>query len=348
MRHTVFVNLVRYPDTPGEQSTTAYAGSMPFVQIVVLAGGTGGARFLRGLRAARADADITAVVNTGDDVTMHGLRICPDLDSVDVHPRRRHRPGARLGPGRRELDGQGGAGRLRRRPDWFGLGDRDIATHLVRTRMLDAGYPLSAVTAALCRPLAARRHGAADERPAGGDPRRRGRPGDRPQPGDPLPGVVGAPPRRPRRPRRSSQVGVDAAKPAPGVLEAFAAADVILLAPQNPVVSIGTILGVPGLREALLAAPAPVVGVSPIIGGGAGPRHGRQCLRRPGRRGAARQGVGRLYGARPRRAARRLAGATRRRAPTCPGSTVRACPLWMTDDGATAADGPRRAGRRGE
>ena len=126
----------------------------------------------------------------------------------DVHPRRRHRRGARLGPGRRELDGQGGARRLRRRP------------LLVRPRRPRPRHPpdphpdarrrLSAVGGdrGARRPLAARRHAAADERPAGRDPRRGRRPGDRPAAGDPLPGVVGAPPRGARpvglRPGRAS------------------------------------------------------------------------------------------------------------------------------------------------
>ena len=122
---------------------------MSFVQIVVLAGGTGGARFLRGVRAAVPDATVTAVVNTGDDVTLHGLRIAPDLDTVMYT----------LGGG---IDEERGWGRSDESwtvkeelaaygadPDWFGLGDRDLATHLIRTRMLDAGYPLSDVTAAL-------------------------------------------------------------------------------------------------------------------------------------------------------------------------------------------------------
>ena len=121
------------------------------MRIAVLAGGIGGARFLRGVRAARPDDDITAIVNTGDDVTLHGLRICPDLDSVmytlgGVHD-------AERGWGR-----EGESWRIREElaaygaePTWFVLGDLDIATHLVRTRMLEAGYSLTDVTAALCQ-----------------------------------------------------------------------------------------------------------------------------------------------------------------------------------------------------
>src|SRR5947208_8364524 len=119
------------------------------MRIVVLAGGIGGARFLTGVRAVAAErgAEVTAVVNVGDDVTMHGLRICPDLDSVMYT----------LGDG---IDEDRGWGRRNEswtvrdelaaygaEPTWFGLGDRDLATHLIRTRMLDAGYPLSEVTA---------------------------------------------------------------------------------------------------------------------------------------------------------------------------------------------------------
>jgi LPPG:FO 2-phospho-L-lactate transferase len=269
---------------------------MDFVQIVTLAGGTGGARFLRGLRAAAPEAEITAVVNTGDDVTMHGLRICPDLDTV-VYT---------LGGGIDEERGWGRAGEswtvkeelasYGADPDWFGLGDRDLATHLIRTRMLDAGYPLSAVTAALT---------------------------DRWQPGvTVLPmsdqrvetHVVVTDPGtgrqqaihfqewwvRHRAALHASafvQVGVDDARPAPGVVEAFAAADVVLLAPSNPVVSIGTILGVPGLREALLATAAPIVGISPIVGGAVVRGMADRCLPVLGIEVSA-EGVGRHYGGR--------------------------------------------------
>jgi len=269
---------------------------MCFVQIVVLAGGTGGARFLRGVRWAAPEAEITAVVNTGDDVTLHGLRICPDLDTVMYT----------LGGGIDEERGWGRAGEswtvkdelgaYGADPDWFGLGDRDLATHLIRTRMLDAGYPLSAVTAALA---------------------------DRWQPGVTLlpmsdqrveTHVVVTDPESGKQraihfqewwvrhraaldPRAFVQIGVEAARPAPGVAEAFARADAVLLAPSNPVVSIGTVLGVPGLRDALLASPARVAGVSPIVGGAVVRGMADRCLPALGIEVSA-EGVGRHYGAR--------------------------------------------------
>jgi LPPG:FO 2-phospho-L-lactate transferase len=269
---------------------------MRFVQIVVLAGGTGGARFLRGVRSAAPEAEITAVVNTGDDVTMHGLRICPDLDTV-VYT---------LGGGIDEERGWGRDGEswtvkeelaaYDADPTWFGLGDRDLATHLVRTRMLDAGYPLSAVTAALATrwqpgvtvlPMSDQRvetHVVVTD-PDSGKPRAihfqewwvRHR------------AALDA--------SAFVQVGVDAARPAPGVVEAFAGADAILLAPSNPVVSIGTILGVPGLRDALLASPARMAGISPVVGGAVFRGMADRCLPVLGIEVSA-EGVGRHYGAR--------------------------------------------------
>jgi LPPG:FO 2-phospho-L-lactate transferase len=273
---------------------------MGFVKIVALAGGVGGARFLRGVLAAAPGSDVTAVVNTGDDVTMHGLRICPDLDTVMYT----------LGGGIDEERGWGRAGETwtvkaelaayDAEPTWFGLGDRDLATHLVRTRMLDAGYPLSDVTAALAE---------------------RWRPGVRllPMSDQRVETHVvvdaddeGNPTGRQRaihfqewwvRHRAALQatafvqVGADAARPAPGVTEAFAEADAVLLAPSNPVVSIGTILGVPALREALLATPGRIVGVSPIVGGEVVRGMADRCLPVLGIEVSA-QGVGRHYGAR--------------------------------------------------
>jgi LPPG:FO 2-phospho-L-lactate transferase len=305
------------------------------VRIVALAGGIGGARFLRGLRAAAPDARLTVVVNTGDDITVHGLRVCPDLDTVMYT----------LGGG---IDEERGWGRQRETwtvreelaaydspTAWFGLGDRDLATHLVRRSALDAGYPLSAVTAALC---------------------------DRWQPGAVLlpmtddrfeTHVLVDDPERPGR-RRAIHfqewwvrhraalpahaficVGADDAKPAPGVLEAIAAADVVVLPPSNPVVSIGTVLQVAGIREAL--AEKPVVGVSPIVGGAPVRGMADACLSAIGVETTA-EAVGRHYGARS--AGGLLDGwlvDSSDEGAVVPGVRVRAVPLLMTDLEATAA-----------
>ncbi|WP_037628263.1 2-phospho-L-lactate transferase [Streptomyces aureus] len=241
------------------------------MRIVVLAGGIGGARFLRGLQRAVPDADITVIGNTGDDIHLFGLKVCPDLDTVMYT----------LGGGINEEQGWGRADEtfhLKEElaayglgPEWFGLGDRDFATHIVRTQMLGAGYPLSAVTEALCD---------------------RWKPGVRliPMSDDRVETHVAVtlPERDPAgaagerkvihfqeywvRLRASVPaeaivpVGAEQAKPAPGVLEAIAGADVILFPPSNPVVSVGTILAVPGIREAIAEAGVPVVGLSPIVG----------------------------------------------------------------------------------
>jgi LPPG:FO 2-phospho-L-lactate transferase len=302
------------------------------VRITVLAGGIGGARFLRGVRAARPGDGITAIVNTGDDVTLHGLRICPDLDSVMYT----------LGDG---IDPDRGWGRDKEtwrikdelatygaEPSWFGLGDLDIATHLVRTRMLDAGYPLSDVTAALCKrwqpgvtllPMTDERcetHVIID-----------------------VDGVRKAihfqewwiKHRAAVPAQQFVQVGIDDARPAPGVVEAITGADVLLVAPSNPVVSIGTILAVPGIREAVAGAAARVIGLSPIVGGKPVRGMADACLPAIGVEISA-QGVGRHYGA--RRDGGLLDGWLVHSTDTAEieGVAVRAVPLLMTDDDATA------------
>jgi LPPG:FO 2-phospho-L-lactate transferase len=303
------------------------------VRITVLAGGIGGARFLRGVRAARPGDDITAIVNTGDDITLHGLRICPDLDSVMYT----------LGEG---IDRDRGWGRDKEswrikdelatygaQPTWFGLGDLDIATHLVRTQMLDAGYPLSDVTAALCRrwqprvrllPMTDQRcetHVVVD-----------------------LDGARKAVhfqewwiKHRAAVPAQAFvQVGLDDARPAPGVLEAIGGADVVLLAPSNPVVSVGTILAVPGIRDAVADGPAPVIGLSPIVGGRPVRGMADACLPVLGVEVSA-QGVARHYGA--RRDGGLLDGWLVHTTDSAElaGVNVRAVPLLMTSDEATAA-----------
>jgi len=301
---------------------------------VVLAGGVGGSRFLLGVRAALPEAERTAVINTGDDVTLHGLRICPDLDTVMYT----------LGGGV-DLDrGWGRAGETWQvkeelaaygaEPTWFGLGDRDLATHLVRTRMLDAGYRLSAVTAALC----ARWQPGVTLLPMSDDRVETHVVVDLPDGRKAIHFQEWWVRYRADPPAQAFvQAGVEDAKPAPGVLEALAAADAILLAPSNPVVSVGTILGVPTIREAIRAAPAPVVGLSPIIGGA--PVHGMAdaCLPAIGVQTNA-EAVGRWY------AARSDGGVldgwlvdTADAGATVPGVLVRAVPLLMSDLDATAA-----------
>ena len=298
------------------------------MRIVVLAGGIGGARFLAGVRAT--GGQVTAIVNVGDDVTLHGLRICPDLDSVMYT----------LGGGSDAERGWGRAGETwtvkaelaeyGAEPSWFGLGDKDIATHLIRTRMLDAGYPLSAVTEALCA---------------------RWQPGVRllPATDDRLEthAVTGGraihfqewwvryraePPVD-----RFVFVGADAAKPAAGVLDALAEADVVLVAPSNPVVSIAPILAVAELRDALVQGGAPVVGVSPIIGGAPVRGMADKCLAALDVPCTA-AGVGGLYGARSAGGILDAWLVDPADADTSvEGVTVKATPLWMSDEKATLA-----------
>ena len=232
------------------------------MKVVALAGGVGAGKFLRGLVRAVRPEDVTVIVNTGDDVEVHGLRVCPDLDSVtywlgDVADRGR-------GWGRRDetfrtleelrtFDPEGA---------WFGLGDLDLATHLLRTRLLGEGHRLSDVTARVA-----------------------GRFGVRtmilPMSDDPvetrLDVVDGGREldlhfqeywvRRGARDdvKAVRFEGAEDARPAPGVLRAIAEAGAIVLCPSNPVVSTGPILAVPGIRSAI--AGRPVVGVSPIVGG---------------------------------------------------------------------------------
>jgi LPPG:FO 2-phospho-L-lactate transferase len=233
--------------------------------VTVLSGGIGGARFLMGLRTL--GHDVTVIGNVADDVTLLGLRICPDLDTLMYT----------LGGG---ISADRGWGRedesFRVRdelaaydeaiadsgvPSWFGLGDLDLATHLLRTRWLAGGVPLSEVTRRLC---------------------------ERWQPGARLLPATDAPVEthvslvdgttvhfqewwvrlHASVPATGFEVvGAATAEPAPGVVAALADTDIVVLPPSNPVVSVGAILAVPGIRDALRATAAPVVGLSPIIGG---------------------------------------------------------------------------------
>jgi LPPG:FO 2-phospho-L-lactate transferase len=271
------------------------------MHITALAGGVGGARFVRGLRhhldstPGLEDATVTVVANTGDDITLFGLRVSPDVDTLLYT----------LGGGSDDAQGWGRAGESHRlqgelaaygaEPQWFALGDLDIATHVVRSQWLGQGFTLSQVTERL-----AARWGLPERRirllPMTDVPVETHVVVDDGEGGERAihfqewwvryQAAVEA--------RRFVVAGLDRATAAPGVLDAIRSADVVLLPPSNPVVSIGIVLGVPGVRDALRGTTAPVVGVSPLISGRPVRGHADACLRAIGVESTA-QAVAGLY-----------------------------------------------------
>jgi len=240
------------------------------VNVCVLSGGVGGAKFVRALVETLGGEHVTAIVNVGDDVEVLGMRVSPDLDSVlyalaGVHDDER-------GWGRADeswnaletVSALGGE-------DWFRLGDRDLGLHLVRTQALRGGEPLSSVTERIARALGV----TAKLLPASDDALRT---------------VVDTPAgafefqewfvARGHRDEVDAVRYVGTASPAPGVLAAVDSADVLLLAPSNPYVSIGPILAVGEIRDALEARRVPCVAVSPLIGGRAVKGPADRMLRR--------------------------------------------------------------------
>ncbi|MCW2801367.1 MAG: 2-phospho-L-lactate transferase [Aeromicrobium sp.] len=237
------------------------------MRVTVLAGGFGGSKFISGVRSAIGpDDEISVIANTADDLWIFGVRVSPDLDTImytlggGIDPERGWGRTDETWNAKDELAAYG-------EPQaWFGLGDRDLATHLVRTARLRDGRTLSEVTAELCE---------------------RWQPGVRllPMTDDEVEThIVTTVDGREEvihfqefwiKHRAAVPVlgvelhGIEAASPTPEVLAAIDEADVVLLAPSNPIVSIGPIVAVPGMRDALAAARAPIVGVSPIIGGAA-------------------------------------------------------------------------------
>lgn len=232
--------------------------------IVVLAGGVGAARFLRGLVRAVPPAEVTVVGNTGDDFIVYGVHVSPDLDIVTYT----------LGGAIDDERGWGLAGDTHHLLEelralgvdaWFTLGDRDYGVCLFRTLALSAGQTLSDVTASIAERFGAGirllpmtdAHVATHVTIADEEGRERE-----------VHFQEYWVRRRARDDVKSVRlVGAERARPGPGVLDAIAAAEAVLIAPSNPVVSIGTILAVPGIREALQHTRAPVVGVSPIVAG---------------------------------------------------------------------------------
>jgi LPPG:FO 2-phospho-L-lactate transferase len=235
------------------------------VKVVALAGGIGAGKFLRGLVRAVRPEDVTVIVNTADDVFVHGLHVSPDIDSVTywlTGLMERDRGWGRAGDTFRateQLRAFGADG------SWFGMGDLDLATHLFRTSLLRAGVTLSQAT----------------DRIAG----RFGFQGRIvPMSDDPVTTRVEVVDDEGRRldlhfqeywvrRRARDQVkavryqGSDRARPAPGVLDALRGADAILICPSNPIASIDPILAVPGIREAVAGRQEAAAGISPIVGG---------------------------------------------------------------------------------
>lgn len=308
------------------------------MRITALAGGVGGARFLRGLRAhldrVAPESEITVIANTGDDISLFGLRVCPDIDTLLYT----------LGGGIDEQQGWGRADETTRVqseleaygavPQWFTLGDLDLGTHIVRSQWLAQGQTASEVTARL-----AARWGLPEQRirllPMTDTPVETHVVLDE---GDSqravhfqewwvrLRAAVPA--------SRFVVAGLDRAAAAPGVLDALRDADIIVLPPSNPVVSIGIILGVPGVRDALRGSTAPVVGVSPLISGRPVRGHADACLSAIGVESTSAAVAG-LYAdfldgwlVDPADAAVRVRGVE---------TAVHAGPLLMTDVDATAA-----------
>jgi len=242
------------------------------VNVVLLSGGVGGARFARGLESVLAPRCLTVVGNVGDDVEILGLRVSPDLDSLLyalAGLNDEERGWGRAGESWRVLESAAAWGG----EDWFRLGDLDVGLHLVRTQALRTGEPLSAVTAR----LAAAAGLATRLLPATDDPLRTW-----------LETPAGVFPFQEWFVARGHRDEVDgvrfegeaAARPAPGVLEAIAAAEAIVIAPSNPYVSIHPILAVRAIRAALASRRVPCVAVSPIVGGRAVKGPADRMLRR--------------------------------------------------------------------
>ena len=316
------------------------------VKITVLVGGIGGARFLLGVQrlfglgqftrpGETPDHELTAVVNIGDDAWMYGVRICPDLDTCmytlggGIDPERGWGHRDETWHAKEELAAYGV------QPDWFGLGDRDLATHLVRSQMLRAGYPLSAVTEALCD----RWSPGAMLLPASDDRCETHVVVTDPQSGDRKAIHFQEWWVRYRAKIETHSfafIGSESATAGPGVADAIGGADVVLLAPSNPVVSIGAILAVGGIRGALRSTTAPVVGYSPIVAGKPLRGMADDCLSVIGVETTS-QAVGRHYGARADTGLLDYWLVHEGDEAEVPGVTVRSIPLLMSNPDATAA-----------
>src|SRR5271166_3096323 len=243
--------------------------------IVVLSGGSGGAKLVQGLACLVPPENLTVIVNTADDVEWWGLHVSPDVDSILYALAgilSTDRGWGLQGDTFRCLERMAALGQ----PTWFRLGDLDLATHLARTNLLRAGKSLSAATVEIARRIGVRSHvlPMSDDRIA-----------------TMIETVNGANLNFQEyfvRERHEVEVravrfeGAEQSQPAPGVVESIGSAEAVILAPSNPVTSIGPILAVPGVREALRRTSAPIVAVSPIIGGAAVSGPAASLMRRKG------------------------------------------------------------------
>lgn len=256
------------------------------MKVVAFAGGVGGAKLASGLQDTLAPGNLTVVVNTADDFELHGLCICPDLDTVMYTLSGMVNPATGWGVVDESFNALGMMVRYGEEA-WFKLGDRDLATHILRTSRLHAGETLTRITADLSAALGVQST-------------------ILPMCDEPVATVVQSPEGPLEfqeyfvRRAQSEEVlgvrfrGIEAARPTEDVLAALAAADLVILCPSNPIVSIAPILAVPGMQEALVAAPAPRVAVSPIVGGRALKGPADRMLRSMGHEVSA-VGVARIY-----------------------------------------------------
>ncbi|MCU1638558.1 MAG: 2-phospho-L-lactate transferase [Microbacteriaceae bacterium] len=309
-------------------------------RVTVLAGGVGGARFVRGLAHHLPGAEISVIANTGDDLWLAGLRVCPDLDSIMYT----------LGAANDEQRGWGRVGESERVSaeltaygvgwPWFTLGDLDLGTHIARSALLRDGLTLTETTAR----LAARWNIGVRLLPVTDDEVE-----THVEIVDPETGAVRVihfeewwvRHRASVPARRFLHRGVDSATATEEALDALRTADIVLFAPSNPVVSIGTITAIPGITEAVRAASGPVIGIAPIIAGQAVRGMADACLRAIGVDTTA-SAVGRHYGA--REAGGLLDGWLVDETDAASvaeleeaGIRTEAVPLWMTDVQASAA-----------
>jgi LPPG:FO 2-phospho-L-lactate transferase len=272
------------PRTAREKSKTP---SRKKLRVAALAGGVGASKLLLGLYDVMEPADLTAIVNTGDDITMHGLKISPDLDIVT------YTLAALIDPKK----GWGFRGEtfhlLKRlaifgRINWFNLGDRDLATHIHRTAMLADGKSLSDAAESIRTALGVKSR-------------------ILPMCNEPVPTIIESNEgelhfqeylvKRRAEPivKKITFDGIERAKAAPGVLEAIRDADRIIICPSNPLISIGPILAVAGIREALRARRQSVAAVCPIVGGKSLKGPSDKMLAELGHEPSAK-GVAKLYG----------------------------------------------------